>query len=140
MFQQLTIVGHAGADAEMRCTPDGTPVTTFRVATSKRVKQPNGGETEVTTWHRVTCWRKLAEVCGEHVHKGDRLLVTGEVQASAWLDGRTGEPRATLEVRADTVRFLGKREAHQPVATGSTPTADAQPAGLELVSADENPF
>lgn len=140
MFQQLTIVGHAGADAELRYLPDGTAVATFRVATAKKVKQPNGSETEVTTWHRVTCWRKLAEVCGEHVHKGDRLLVTGEVQASAWLDGRTGAPRATLEVRADTVRFLGKREAHQPVATGSAPVADLQPAGLALGGADENPF
>ena len=131
MFQQLTIVGHAGGDAEMRYMPDGTPVTTFRVATSKKVKQPNGGELETTTWHRVTCWRKLAEVCGAHVHKGDRLLVTGEVQASAWLDSRTGEPRATLEVRADTVRFLGKPQGHQPVATGSVPHPDTQPAEVD---------
>ena len=140
MFQQLTIVGHAGADAEMRYTPDGTAVTTFSVATSKKVRQANGRESEVTTWFRVTCWRKLAEICGEHVRKGDRLLVTGEVYTSAWLDGRSGEPRAALEVRADTVRFLGKREPHQPVATGSTPLPDAQPPGLELATTAEIPF
>ena len=67
MYQELTIVGNAGADAEMRYTPSGVPVTTFSVATSRRVK-----DQEVTTWHRVTCWNKLAEVTGEYVQRGDR--------------------------------------------------------------------
>ena len=137
MYQDLTIVGNAGADAEMRYTPSGVPVTTFSVATSRRVK-----DQEVTTWHRVTCWNKLAEVTGEHVHRGDRVLVTGIVEARAFLDKRTGEPRAALEVTASNVRFLGGNSDERSRPTGAVPHADKQPAGLpgSLAEVDAVPF
>ena len=137
MYQELTIVGNAGADAEMRYTPSGVPVTTFSVATSRRVK-----DQEVTTWHRVTCWNKLAEVTGEYVHRGDRVLVTGIVEARAFLDKRTGEPRAALEVTASNVRFLGGNGDERSRPTGAVPHADKQPAGLpgSLAEVDAVPF
>ena len=137
MYQELTIVGNAGADAEMRYTPSGAPVTTFSVATSRRVK-----DQDITTWHRVTCWNKLAEVTGEYVHRGDRVLVTGIVEARAFLDKRTGEPRAALEVTASTVRFLGGNSDERSRPTGVVPHADKQPAGLpgSLAEVDAVPF
>ena len=137
MYQELTIVGNAGADAEMRYTPSGVPVTTFSVATSRRVK-----DQDITTWHRVTCWNKLAEVTGEYVHRGDRVLVTGIVEARAFLDKRTGEPRAALEVTASNVRFLGGNIDERSRPTGAVPHADKQPAGLpgSLAEVDAVPF
>lgn len=137
MYQELTIIGNAGADAEMRYTPSGAPVTTFSVATSRRVK-----DQDITTWHRVTCWNKLAEVCGEYVHRGDRVLVTGIVEARAFLDKRTGEPRAALEVTASNVRFLGGNSDERNRPTGAVPHADKQPAGLpgSLAEVDAVPF
>ena len=137
MYQELTIVGNAGADAEMRYTPSGVPVTTFSVATSRRVK-----DQDITTWHRVTCWNKLAEVTGEYVHRGDRVLVTGIVEARAFLDKRTGEPRAALEVTASNVRFLGGNGDERSRPTGAVPHADKQPAGLpgSLAEVDAVPF
>ena len=128
MYQQITIIGNAGADAEMRYTPDGTPVTSFSVATSRKVKGQDH-----TTWHRVTCWRKLAEITGEYVKRGDRVLVTGTVEARGFADSRSGEPRASLEITADTVRFLGGNIDERSRPTGATPTADRQPAGLDQV-------
>lgn len=137
MYQELTIVGNAGADAEMRYTPSGVPVTTFSVATSRRVK-----DQDITTWHRVTCWNKLAEVTGEYVHRGDRVLVTGIVEARAFLDKRTREPRAALEVTASNVRFLGGNSDERSRPTGAVPHADKQPAGLpgSLAEVDAVPF
>ena len=137
MYQELTIVGNAGADAEMRYTPSGVPVTTFSVATSRRVK-----DQDITTWHRVTCWNKLAEVTGEYVHRGERVLVTGIVEARAFLDKRTGEPRAALEVTASNVRFLGGNSDERSRPTGAVPHADKQPAGLpgSLAEVDAVPF
>ena len=137
MYQELTIVGNAGADAEMRYTPSGVPVTTFSVATSRRVK-----DQDITTWHRVTCWNKLAEVTGEYVHRGDRVLVTGIVEARAFLDKRTGEPRAALEVTASNVRFLGGNSDERSRPTGAVPHADKQPAGRpgSLAEVDAVPF
>lgn len=139
MYQEITIVGNVGADPEMRYTPDGTPVTSFSVATSRKYKNAQGATVEQTTWHRVACWRKLAEVTAEHVKRGNRVLVTGTVEARAWLDGRTGEPRASLEVTATNVRFLGgPDERNRP--TGAVPNGDKQPADIDMAEVDAVPF
>lgn len=141
MYQELTIVGFVGNDAEMRYTPGGDPVTTFNVATSRKHKNGQGGTVEITTWHRVTTWRKLAETCNEFVKKGDRVLVAGTVEARAWSDGRTGEPKAGLEVTAETVRFLGGKDAahRQPTVGGANPRADEQ-FSVDMAAAAEIPF
>lgn len=110
MFQQLTIAGHVGGEPVMRFLPNGAPVTTFSVAVNKRFTDARGQQVERTTWFRVSAWGKLAEICGEHIHKGERVLVVGEVDAYSFKDNRTGDPRASLEVRADTVRFMGGGE------------------------------
>lgn len=109
MYQQLTIVGNAGNGAVMRYLPDGTPVTTFSVAVNRRWKSKDGEQRESTTWHRCTAWNRLAEVCAEYIGKGTKLMVIGTVDTDAWLDSRTNEPRAQLEVRCETVRFLDSK-------------------------------
>jgi single-strand DNA-binding protein len=108
-FQRLTLIGHLGKDPEMRYTPTGVPVTSFNVATSRRWTNANGESQEKTTWFRVTCWRKLAETTAQYLKKGRLVLVEGEVDAAAYSD-REGSPKASLEVTATTVRFLGGRE------------------------------
>lgn len=105
-FQRVTLIGHLGKDPEMRYTPTGVPVTSFNVATSRRWTNANGESQEKTTWFRVTCWRKLAETTAQYLKKGRLVLVEGEVDVQAYTD-REGSPRASLEVTATTVRFLG---------------------------------
>jgi len=107
MYQYTVIVGNVGRDPELRYTPDGTAVCDFSVAVSQRWTA-NGEQKEKTTWFRVTCWRQLAEVVNQYVTKGRQVLVTGEVDASAWV-GDDGEPRAQLEITARDVKFLGQR-------------------------------
>ena len=108
MFQQLIIVGNLGKDPEMRYTPSGVPVTTFSVAVNRRWTNQDGTPGEETTWFRVTAWRKLAETCSQYLAKGRQVMVIGRVQVSAY-EGQDGSPRASLEVTADSVRFLGGR-------------------------------
>lgn len=109
MYQKVVIVGNLGTDPEMRFTPSGVPVTSFNVAVNRRWKDSNGELREKTTWFRVTAWRGLAEQCNQYLTKGRLVLVEGEIDASAWLDNE-GNPRATLELTARNVRFLGRRE------------------------------
>lgn len=109
MYQSTVVVGHLGRDPEMRYTPDGTPVTTFNVATTRRWTGPDGQPQEKTTWFRVTAWRKLAETCNQFLAKGRLVLVEGDIDVSTWNDKTSGEPRAMLELRARTVRFLGAK-------------------------------
>jgi len=113
MYQSTIVVGYLGRDPEMRYTPSGVPVTDFSVATTRRWTDQEGNPQEKTTWFRVTAWRKLAETCSQYLSKGRLVLVEGDIDASAWVD-QSGNPRATLELRARTVRFLGRREAAAP--------------------------
>ena len=101
MYQQITIVGNLGRDPEMRYTADGTPVTNFSVAVSKKRKD---GE-DKTWWFKVSCWRRLAETTNQYLKKGSPVLIVGEVDASAWTD-RDGNAQASLELTAFDVKFL----------------------------------
>jgi single-strand DNA-binding protein len=108
MYQHVVIVGNLGRDPEMRYTPSGVPVTTFSVAVNRKWKGQDGEPREKTTWFRVKAWRKLAELCNQYLTKGQLVLVEGEIDASAWM-GQDNEPRASLELTAQNVRFLGSR-------------------------------
>ena len=102
MYQSTIIVGNVGKDPEMRYTPQGKAVAEFSVAVNRK----RGAETE-TTWFRVTCWEKLADTVNKYLKKGRQVMVIGDqLKASAWV-GQDGEARATLELTARDVRFLG---------------------------------
>ncbi len=110
MYQYTVIVGNVGRDPELRYTPSGQAVCDFSVAVSRRwTDRTSNEQREKTTWFRVTCWNKLAETVNQYVSKGRQVLVTGEVDASAWIDSE-GNARATLELTARDVKFLGRRE------------------------------
>lgn len=107
MFSQIIIVGNLGRDPEMRYTGSGRAVTDFTVASTRRWGGQNPGEE--TTWFKITCWGPLAETTNQYLKKGRQVMVIGDqIKASAWT-GQDGEPRATLEVTARDVRFLGGR-------------------------------
>ena len=114
MYSKTLIVGHLGRDPEMRYTPSGSPVTSFSVATNRRWTDQNGQTQEKTTWFRVTAWGKLAELCNQYLSKGRMVLVEGDVEASAWT-AQDGEARASLELTARNVRFLGGKDLAGPV-------------------------
>jgi single-strand DNA-binding protein len=109
VYQNTVVVGHLGRDPEMRYLPSGTPVTSFSIATTRKWSDAEGQPQEKTTWFRVSVFGKQAEVCNQYLAKGRLVLVAGEIDASAWSDKTTGEARASLELRARTVRFLGGR-------------------------------
>jgi single-strand DNA-binding protein len=116
MFQQITLVGNLGSDPEMRYTPSGVPVANFTLAVHKTWANAQGERQTKTTWFRVTVWRKQAEVVGQYLKKGRRVLVVGEVEeANVWTD-REGHPRATLEVTAQFVKFM---DSHGDAEEGS---------------------
>jgi single-strand DNA-binding protein len=109
MFSKTIIVGHLGRDPELRYTSGGQPVCSFSVATSRSWTDQSGQPQEKTTWFRVTAWGKLGELCNQYLTKGRLVLAEGEVDASAW-SAQTGEPRASLELTARNVRFLGGKD------------------------------
>ncbi len=114
MFQRISIIGHLGADPQLRYTEDGTPVTSFSVATSEQWKKDGEKKTR-TTWFRVQAWDKLASPCNEYLHKGSKVFV----EATLMSDPETGGPRtwekdgkyhASFELRAQTIKFLDSKQ------------------------------
>lgn len=110
MYQQLIIVGNVGVNSpDMRYTPSGQAVASFSLAVNKSWVNSDGERQDKTLWFRVTCWRNLAETVSEYVTKGMQVLVVGEIEeARTWTD-KDGNNRASLEMTAREVRFLGKR-------------------------------
>jgi single-strand DNA-binding protein len=141
MYQRLVLVGNLGRDPEMRYTPQGTPVTTFPVATSRKYTTADGQQKEETVWFRVQVWGKQGETVNQYLAKGRKVLVEGTLIPDenggprVWT-GQDGKARASFEIRAQTVRFLdSKRDvaAAQPAANGA-PASDGgadEPTGTE---------
>ncbi len=114
MYQRIIIVGRLGRDPEMRYTPQGNPVTHFPVATDFVWVDQNGEQRKETAWFRVSVFGKQAEPCNQYLVKGQRVLVEGRLRPDpetggprVWI-GNDGVARASYEVVARTVRFLGK--------------------------------
>lgn len=107
-FNRITIVGYLGRDPELRYTPDGTPVCDFSVATTERRKDRAGEPQEITTWFRVTVWRRQAELAGQYLSKGKQVYVEGRLIQRDYQD-RDGNTRYSLEVTASDIQFLGSR-------------------------------
>ena len=118
MYQQITLIGNLGRDPEMRYTPSGTAVTNFSVATSRSWTGQDGQRQDKTVWFRVAAWDRLAETCNQYLTKGQKVLVVGEVEEpDVWTD-REGNSRASLDVRARTVRFLNTRAEGEALGGG----------------------
>lgn len=138
MYQQITLIGNLGRDPEMRYTPTGLPVTSFTMAVSRNWVGQDGQRQEKTIWFRVTAWRKLAETASQYLTKGSKVLVVGELEEpNAYID-REGQPRASLEVTAQTIRFLSTRgeAGGAPVGAGNVATSDSGPT----MSDEDIPF
>lgn len=114
MWHQIVIVGNVGRDPEMRYTPSGQAVCSFTVASNREYKTREETVKE-TLWVRVTTWGKLAETCNQYINKGMKVLVEGRLTPDKETGGphvyknKDGEPGASFEVNAATVRFLSGR-------------------------------
>lgn len=104
-LNMMQVIGHLGADPEVRFTPSGRAVANFRVATTESWQDSTGKDREETEWHRVVAWGKLAEICGEHLKKGRQVYVQGRLKTSPY--EKDGQTHYSTEVIAQTVTFLG---------------------------------
>ncbi len=139
MYHRIVLVGNLGRDPEMRYTPNGTPVTTFSVATNRKYTASDGQIKDETLWFRVSVWGKQAETCNQYLTKGQKVLVEGSLVGDetggprVWT-GQDGKARASFEVRANVVRFLGRKEGEAAGAPGAPTTSG------EAITEEELPF
>ncbi len=108
MVNKVILIGRLGADPEIRYTPDGTMVTSFRLATDEQWKSKSGEKTQKTEWHRIVTFRKLAEICGNYLAKGKLVYIEGRIQTRAWED-KEGVKRYTTEIIASNMQMLDSK-------------------------------
>lgn len=108
---KVILIGNLGADPERRATASGDAICTLRLATTEKWKDKTSGEMrESTEWHRVVLFRRLAELAGQHLHKGSAVYIEGRLRTRKWQD-KDGRDRYTTEIEAGELRFLGSRDA-----------------------------
>jgi single-strand DNA-binding protein len=139
MYQKVTLIGNLGNDPEQRFTPSGTAITQFRMATNEVFNDKEGNRQKRTTWWRISAWGKLGEICNQYLKKGSKVLVEGTVvpddkgNPRIWKT-QDGEPRASFELRAQTVKFLDAR------GTGGEPSEGAAEEAAPAEEHDDMPF
>jgi single-strand DNA-binding protein len=138
MYQQLTLIGNLGNDPEMRYTPSGVAVTSFSLAVSRSWTGKDGQRQEKTIWFRVNAWDKLAETASQYLTKGRQVFVVGELEEPRTFTDREGNTRVSLDVRALTIKFLGR--AADVGGAGNQVAASAQPSTANEIHDEDIPF
>lgn len=122
---KVILIGHLGADPETRYMPNGDAVTNVRLATTESWKDKASGEKrEITEWHRVVFYRKLAEIVGEHMKKGGALYIEGRIRTRKWQD-KDGHDRYTTEIEGLEMQMLGSKPSGGKAAPENSPPAAA---------------
>lgn len=130
-FDKVFLIGNLGFDPEVRYIPNGTAVTNLRIATSKRWKDKQTGETqEKTKWHRVVLFGRLAEVAGQYLRKGSKVWIEGELNPTEW--EKEGQKHYSYEIIANDMLMLDSRqaspwEANKPGVSQARPSQSFSP-------------
>lgn len=134
---KVIIVGNLGRDPEVRYMPSGDAIANIAVATSYKSKDRNTGEQkEITEWHRISFFGRLAEIVGEYMKKGSSIYVEGRLQTRKYTD-KDGVEKYATDIIAESMQMLGNasggpdhhddhgQQAPAPAAA-SAPTAPAK--------------
>ena len=109
-LNRVMIIGNLGSEPEMRFTPNGNPVTSFRVATNRVYTSPEGERKEETEWFTVVAWGRLAENCNQFLTKSQRVYAEGRLHTRVW-ESQDGQRHSRAEIIANRVIFLDRRTA-----------------------------
>lgn len=142
-FNKVIMIGNLVADPELKQTPNGIPVTSFRIAVGRRFTRQ--GEQQQTDFFDVVAWRQTAEFVTRFFTKGRSILVSGSLQTRQWQD-QNGNKRIAYEIVADECTFVDRRTDGAPardnyaseVPSYSSPKTDG--SFEELSADDELPF
>ena len=106
---KVILVGNLGAEPEVRYLPSGDAVANIRLATTDRYKDKASGEfKEMTEWHRVSFFGRLAEIVSEYLKKGSSVYIEGRIRTRKW-QAQDGTDRYSTEIVADQMQMLGGR-------------------------------
>ena len=144
-FNKVILIGNMVADPELKTTPSGVNVCSFRIAVGRRYAKPN--EPQQTDFIDIVAWRAQAEFVTKYFSKGKPILVCGSIQSRNWQD-KEGNKRTTVEVIADEITFVERKSVSDGMSPGMeasqtssySTSYESSPKFEEIGSDDDLPF
>ena len=116
-LNRIEVIGNLTKDPEVRFTPNNQAVASFALATNRRYRDTSGNWIDAPAeYHDIVVWGTMGERCGQLLHKGDRVFVTGRLQTRSW-EAQDGSKRYRTEVIADGV--IGPDQINKGGGTGA---------------------
>ena len=107
---KVILVGHLGADPQIKTIQNGNQLARFNIATTETSNTQEGNQQKRTEWHSIVAWGKLQGICQKYLKKGRQVYIEGSLQSRSWEDKKGANQRIT-EIVAKQIVLLGSREA-----------------------------
>ena len=116
-INKVILIGHLGADPDMRYLPNGDAVANIRLATSESWRDKKTNESkENTEWHSIIFFRKLAEIVTEYLRKGSKIYIEGRLKTRKWQD-KNGVDHYKTEIISSMMQILDTKESNTSKST-----------------------
>jgi len=125
MFNKAILIGRLVADPELRQTPNGVSVCTFRIAVDRSYSSKDGERQ--ADFLDIVAWRERAEFVSRYFNKGKLILVEGSIQARNYTD-KNDQKRTAVEVIAENLRFVGSKSENQGGGASALPSDSDVPS------------
>ena len=141
---KVIIIGNLGRDPEIRYMPSGDAIANIAVATSYKSKDKNTGEQkELTEWHRISFFGRLAEIVGQYLKKGSTVYVEGRLQTRKYTD-KDGVEKFATDIVAENMQMLGGKQGGESQGQqgyqGGTGQRDTAKPPARKPAPDADPF
>ncbi len=140
-LNKAMIIGNLTRDPEIKSTPSGQTVASFSVATNFIWKDQSGQKQERAEFHNIVAWRKLADICGQYLHKGSKIYLEGRMQTRDWV-GQDSVKRYRTEIVAENMIMLdragGQGGQGQSFGAGSAPQANTPMDNEPVINVEDN--
>lgn len=115
-LNRIQIIGYQTQPVTVRQTPTGTSVTDLNLVVPTSFRSGSGEQLSGRSFHTVTVWGALAEVCGQYVKPGAQLFIAGRLQTDSWDDAESGEKRSKTKIVASEMIMLDPKSGQLPEA------------------------
>lgn len=108
-INKVILIGNVGKEPEVKHLESNVSVANFTLATSESYTNKSGEKVTTTEWHNIVCWRGLATIAENYIHKGSQIYVDGKIRTRSY-DAPDGSKRYTTEIYAESIQLLGKKD------------------------------
>lgn len=141
-LNKALLIGNLTRDPEVRTTPSGQSVASFGLATNRVWRDAQSGEQkEAVEFHNIVAWGKLADICGQYLHKGSKAFIEGRLQTRSW-DDPSGIKKYRTEIITENLIMLDRPTGASGVVPAPSATKDneTKPPAEEEISVEDIPF